>query len=151
VGYRNTTREEVIHKIQTILESIDSIKTVVRRMPSYEDLQRFAVTQFPVVAMVCGLPVPNEKESARIPAALDLVISELKIELYCYLMDASTMDSSISEMLEKIWIALYADPTQGGLVLGTLLKPEAATEVWEPFGAFKIDVLTKYVHTTGGI
>lgn len=148
-----STREDIATYTLSTVTGISDFNTVVRRIPLYEQLKDFAVTQFPVGAVVAKMPVPNEKESARIPAKLDLIVSDLDVDVYGYLQntDDDTVDTSISDLLNKIWVAMYADPTLGNRVLNTWLKPEPEVEYWYPFVAFKVVVKVRYVHTTGGL
>ena len=154
--YVARTREQVISKVKAAVDAVGSLEKVVRRVPSYErltELQQFASVQFPLAAIEAGIPVPNEKASSRIPAALDLVISELSIKINVYLLDndADTMDTSISTLLSTMWAALLEDPTFDDYVLETRLVPNADTEFWHPFVAFQIVVKVKYTHSTGEI
>ncbi len=150
--YVTTTREEVILAILNTLNGLSEFTHVERRLPSYENLQQFANTQFPVVALVAGLPQPTEKFSSRGPGGvIDKVISQLDVELFVYLMDNDNADAAISEMLEALWVALLEDESQGDLVLGTTLVPEREVEFWHPYVAFKVTVSMRYIHTKGGI
>ena len=147
-----TTREKIVEYILDTLGSLQNITHVERRLPSYERLQEFAETQFPVVAVVAGLPVPVEKISPRGgKGVIDLVISQMDVELFVYLMDNENADASISDLLSSIWAALLTDESQGDLVLGTKLLPERASEYFQPYVAFKVTVSMKYVHNKGGI
>jgi len=147
-----TTREEVVEKILTTLNGLTEFKSVERRLPTRERLQEFAEPQFPVIAVVAGLPVPKEKLSSREKGgSIDKVISQLDVELFVYLMDNDNADATISELLESLWVALLADEKQGNLVLGTTLVPERTMEFWEPYVAFKVTVVMSYLHTKGGI
>jgi len=147
----NSLREQIIVAVVTELEGISTIKTVERRLPSKQDLDNFAITQFPVIAVVSGLPKPVEHKVTRDPAAKDVFLSELKMELYGYFQDNVNPDTTLSSLLDDIWVALYADPGKGGLVIETDLMPEIHQDFWDPFYAFKLDVILKYKHTTGGI
>jgi hypothetical protein len=154
--YVARTREQVILKVKAAVETVATLEQVVRRIPSYErlaELQQFASTQFPLAAIEAGLPVPQEKESSRIPAALDLIISELPIKINCYLIDNDdeTMDTSISTLLSSMWAALLEDPTFDDYVLSTRVAPNADVEFWHPFVAFQLVVKVKYTHSTGEI
>ena len=62
----NSKREQIILQLISELEEIESIATVIRRMQRYADLQAFAVTQFPVIAVVGRLPIPEGAKHLRI-------------------------------------------------------------------------------------
>lgn len=145
-------REDIVTSLLATLEATDGFNHVERRLPTYEQLRQFAVTQFPVICVVAGLPVPDEKLSSRAKGSpIDKVISNLDIELFVYVLDNEDADATISDKLEKIWVSLLADESQGGLVLGTTLNPERDVEFWHPYAAFKVTVSVRYVHTKGGI
>lgn len=147
----DTKREQIIEYVVTEIEGVSEIAKVVRRMPSYADLQSFASTQIPACAVIGRLPVPVEHVNSRVKGGVDLIVSELKIDVFCYFLDNKTPDSTISNLLNELWSALYADQTKGDLTLSTMLKPKEKPEVWDPYGAFSLQVITKYQHTTGGI
>lgn len=148
MSIRHSTREAIVTAIKTVLEGVGTVETVVRRMPTFEQLKMFAMPQFPVVAMVAGLPVPDEKESARLPARLDLVVSELAIGLLVYVIDNNDdeVDTTISTLLNTLWVALYADTTLGNRVLSLKVKPIPEQAFVPPFGMFKLKVEVRYIH-----
>jgi len=146
----DTKRDQIIEAVKAELQAMPDIAHVVRRLPSYSDLESFASTQFPAVAIVGRLPVPTEHITSR-AGHVDHVVSELKVDLYCYFQDNKTPDSTISFLLNQLWAALYSDQTKGGLVITTRLKPRERPEVWAPYGAFGLTVITRYQHTPGGI
>jgi len=147
----NSKREQIIVSVKEDLETIPSIATVKRSLPTLKDLENFAVTQFPVIAMVAGLPVPRPHVVGRRTAGKDVFISDLNISLYCYFQDNVEPDTQLSNILDDLWATLYADPTRGELAIGTTLKPEFYRGYWEPFYAFRVDVVIQYSHKTGGI
>jgi len=149
--WRNTTREALVNEVKTKLEAVDAIKTVVRRLPTYEGLSEFNESQFPVASITAGLPVPTEKKSARIPGDVDRIMSDLTIRVNCYFQDNEDADATLSELLEKLWIALYADPRFEENAIEAVLKPIADVEYWHPYCAFGIDIVVTYIHSTGGI
>lgn len=156
MAYVARTREQIILKVKGILDLMPSLSKVIRRVPSYEslaELQQLSALQFPLVAIEAGLPIPDEKESARFQGRIPIVISELPIKLYCYLLDNDddTMDTSISTMLSTLWAALLANPTLDEYALSMRLVPNADIEFWHPFVAFQIVVNVKYTHSTGEI
>lgn len=145
-------REQIVTLVERQLQSVESIQTVERRLETYEGLQQFAVTQFPVACIVAGLPVPREKRTARAPGGvIDLVISDLTIDVYVYFQDNAQTDALISKSLDELWPVLHADPTKGGIAIQTQITPHGEVEFWHPFVAYKLAVTIRYTHDTGGI
>ena len=147
----NSIREQIIVYVKDKVGELASIKTVSRVQQTYSQLQQFAVTQFPVVAVVGRLPVPVEKVASRTRVKIDLIISELSIDLFVYFQDKVNPDQTLSNLLDDLWSKLYADEEMGRLVISTLLTADEQAEYWEPFVAFRVTVKVKYKHTTGGI
>ena len=149
---KNSLREQILvyHKVK-LLQKIGSIKTIIRTIPSYAELQNFAVTQSPLVAMVGKLPVPREKMSSRTRETVDIIISDLKIENYVYIQTREDQDTVISNIVDDVWVKCYSDPSYGGLVHGTLLEVTEDVGQWDPFVAFKLTSIITYKHSTGGI
>ena len=147
----NSMREQIIVYVQNKVTELSSIKTVSRVKQTYSDLQQFAITQLPLIAVVGRLPQPVEKVSSRTRVNIDLIISELPIDLYVYFQDKVNPDETLSNLLDDLWSKLYEDEEMGGLVTSTLLTADEEPEYWEPFVAFRMMVRVKYKHTTGGI
>lgn len=148
----NSIREQIlVYHEKYLVGKIGSIKTVVRVMPSYNELQQFAITQFPLIAMVGRVPVPEEKISTRDGSTVDIIVSSLKIDNFVYVQQKENPDSVMSEIMDDVWVKCYSNVTYGGLVLSTTLVPEEELAYWEPFVAFKITTQVRYTHTTGGI
>ncbi len=151
---QNSKRESIICRVMDELQGASCIKSVVRGKKTHHDLQQFALTQFPVAAVVGRLPRPMEKKSGRVPGGVDVIKSSLAIDVFIYdqvnVIDDTT-EEKISSMADDIWRVLYADPLKNQLCLETLLTIEDDPEYWEPFLAFRIVVNTIYLHTTGGI
>jgi len=149
---KNSIREQILvyHK-RYLIGKVSSISHVVRVMPKYADLQQFAVTQFPLAAIVGRLPVPKEKISSRDGSAVDLIISSLKIDNFIYLQEREDPDSVISEIVDDVWAKCYSNVTYGGLAMSTTLKVSEDVEYWDPFIAFKLTAEVVYKHSTGGI
>ena len=146
----NSIREQIIEADKAIIESMSNIKTVIRRLPSYADLQQFALSQFPAVVVVGRMPEPENHISRR-DGQVDQCLSELKVDLFIFIQENENADSQISSLLDDFWRVLYLNPTRNNLVLITELIAEENIEIWEPFVAFKITCKHKYKHTTGGI
>ena len=147
----NSKREQIIKFIENEVLAIGSFKTSERRMLSYSELEDFAVTQLPAVAVVGRLPIPKEKIKGRQPGGVDLIISTLTVDLMIYFQDRKSPDAMVSKLLDDLWKKLYTDQLKGGLVISTLLKPREKQEYWPPYGAFGLSVICDYKHTTGGI
>ena len=155
-GFVARTREQVITKVKTAVETAASLVKVVRRVPSVErlaELKEMPQTQFPMAAIEAGLPVPDEKMSARLQGKIDLVISDLAIKVNCYLIDndEDTMDTSLGTLLSEMWAAILADPTFDNYVLETRLRPDPDIVFWHPFVGFQIVVTVKYTHSTSEV
>jgi hypothetical protein len=147
----NSIREQIVNFLISEIQTLETIKTVIRKQPSYNELKLFANTQFPAVAVVAGLPVPTEKEPGRSSSGRDRIVSDLDVSVYCYLQERVNPDSKISDLLDDLFSRLYQDKTKGGLVISTVLKPKESYEYWEPYGAFCLVVKMQYAHTIGGI
>lgn len=150
----NSKRERIIVKVKTLLETLGTINTVVRRKQTYSELDDFALTQLPVAAVVGRMPkTPSSGITTHISrrTSVDVVISELRVDVFVYAQDKETPDTTISNLADDLWALLYADQKLGGLVIELRLELEENAEYWEPFLAFKITVVTKYKHDTGGI
>ena len=149
---KDSIREQIlVYHEKYLIGKVKSISHVVRVMPSYSDLQQFAVTQFPLAAVVGRLPVPKEKMSARDGSAVDVIISSLNIDNYIYVQEKENPDSKLSDILDDVWAKCYSDVVYNGLVLSSILKVNEQPEYWEPFIAFKLTSEVIYKHTTGGI
>jgi hypothetical protein len=147
----NSLREQIIKYIEERLNTLSSIKTVQRVQPTEEELQNFASTQFPVIAIIGGIPQPVAHRSSRSSGGHDQFKSELKLKMFIYFMDATTPDTTISYLLDDIWKLLYADQTLGGLVSELSLEPDKPVAVWRPYAAFSMECILTYYHTTEGI
>jgi len=149
---KNSKREQIlVYHEKYLIGKVKSISHVVRVMPVYSDLQNFAVTQFPLAAVVGRLPVPKEKISSRDGSAVNVIISSLNIDNYIYLQERENPDSVISEIVDDVWAKCYSNVTYGGLVLSTTLEVTENIEYWDPFIAFKLTTEVVYKHSTGGI
>ncbi|MGD9156799.1 MAG: hypothetical protein PVG39_00195 [Desulfobacteraceae bacterium] len=146
----NSIRERLILADKAILDELSFIKTVERRLPSYKDLQNFALTQLPVAAIVGRIPKPTNKVSSR-TGQVDQILSELRVDIYVFLQENESADSAISSYLDDLWPQLYADPTRGRLCMFTTLEATENTETWPPFVAFQLTCVHNYQHSTGGI
>lgn len=147
----DSIREQIVKYHVTQLKLLNSIATVTRVMPTFEEVLNFAVTQLPVAAVVAGLPVPNEKMSARDRSNVDVIISDLEIKTFVYVSDNENPDEKMSNIADDVWTKLYSFPTYNALAFGTLLKFTGEPEYIKPILAFKITSTVTYKHSTGGI
>jgi hypothetical protein len=146
----NSLREQIILADISLIEALSNVKTVVRTVQSYSDLSNFAGPQLPVAAVVGRLPVPANHIRTR-DGQVDQILSELKVDVYFYFQENVNADLEISDYLDDLWVALYADPTRGGLCLYTELLAVENYETWAPYTAFQMVINHRYKHNTGGI
>lgn len=147
----NSKREQIILAVKSEVEEISAINTVVRKLPTYEDLKNFALPQLPVTVIVAGLPDPVPHERTRGGDLKDVFLSNLTISLFTYFQDHVNPDTTLSSLLDDLWAKLYADQQKGGLVLNTTIVPKVSQDYWDPFYAFKLDLVLQYSHSKGGI
>ena len=149
---KDSLREQIlVYHQKQLLQKVKSISTVIRTLPDYSALMNYAVTQFPLVAMVGKLPVPREKMSSRQRHVVDIIISDLSIENYVYIQTREDQDTVISDIVDDIWTKCYSDANYGGLAQGTILEVHDEVVQWDPFVAFKLTSKITYKHSTGGI
>lgn len=147
-------REQLILADKAILDGLSWINKVDRTLMDYNELKNYAVTQFPVAAVVGNLPKLNQyKFSERDHSIVDAIQSELVVDVYFYFQRRawSSVDEKVSEYANALFVALFANPSRGGLCLRTVVAPKPEYSYWDPFIAFKIEVKHYYNHTTGGI
>lgn len=150
----NSRRERIIVYVVDQLETLASINTVVRRMPSLSELEDFALPQLPVAAVIGRMPTPATAGIATHISrrtSVDIIVSELVIDVLVYAQDLGTPDTTVSDLADDLWALLYADQRMGGLVVETRLELEEETLYWHPYVAFRLSVRVKYKHDTGGI
>ncbi|MDA3788078.1 MAG: hypothetical protein PF503_06250 [Desulfobacula sp.] len=146
----NSKREQIILADLALVRSVSGIKTPIRKQPQHSVLMEFAQTQFPVCAVVGRLPIPDEKHSGRQPA-VDQLRSTLKVDVFTYLQVNEDIDSQISDLADSLFAILYTDQTRGKLCYETTIKIVENTNIWDPFAAFQLTAIHKYVHSIGGI
>ena len=149
----NSRREQILVAYKALLDELTSIKKVDRRQPtSPEDLSRIAGTQMPFIAMIGGVPQPQEHINSRMPGGVDVMISELQVKLFVYFMDNATADTTLSDILDDVWVKTYSDQTLGlRFVQKMLIDPNTDVAVWDPYVAFSLVVSIFYKHSVGGI
>lgn len=145
-------REQILARIASTLEAMDSIAFVQRKRPSLEDLKNIASTQFPFVAITAGLPKPDPHTSPRYKGAKnDKFISGLEVEVICYALDNTSPDTTVSSLADDLWATVYSNQLWNGLAIGTEVMPDTVSGVFHPYIAFKMKVLVHYIHGLGGI
>lgn len=147
----NSKREQIIVADKTIIEAVNSIKTVKRTVQNYDDLKLISSKQFPLCAVVGRMPVPKVHRNSR--CTIDQIISTLKVDIFTYLQQnvESEIDTDISNIADDLYAALYTDQHRGGLVTKSEVQIHEDHEYWPPYAAFKITVKHEYVHGTEGI
>jgi len=146
----NSKREQIIISDFNLVQAVPSIKSPIRTLPEYAELTCYAQTQFPVCAVVGRMPVPNEKFSQR-GVAVDQIRSEIKVDIFVYLQVNEDADSLISSVADDLFKQLYTDESRGKLVYETTIKIKEKVNIWNPFVAFQMTAIHKYIHDTGGI
>lgn len=148
-------REQIIEYAVSLIDELDSIKTVERVMQNYSDLENFADTQIPVAAVVGGLPIPVPKMSSKGMSDVDLIISDMVIKIRVYGLDRVNPDTLVSNLADDVWAKLYSDQQFGegraGLILGLTLAFDGDPQYWEPYVAFQTNCTVRYKHNRGGI
>jgi hypothetical protein len=149
----NSKREQMLEALRLLFEDLDSLKTVQRIRPSFADLGNFASTQLPVLALVAGLPKPQEKWSGRVQGTPDKFRSVLVCEMYVYALANVDPDSMVSNLADDIWAKLYSLPNLGmpNTVLQVEIEPTVSVGHFDPYVVFKMDAHITYIHGTGGI
>lgn len=111
--YREAILEQTVKRIKTIPE----IKTV-RRYPvlNPKELEEIAHTQFPVVTIIGGLPIPETNNAIQLGAESyeSSMRSNLDIFISIFGYNKNTPDSEISDLFNKIYKILYCDPEYKG-------------------------------------
>lgn len=147
----NSIRELLVLKVIEELETITWVKMVKRVRPTMVELENYPTTMLPLIVVEAGLPVPVEKKSSRRPGGIDIIMSNLTIKIFCYMLENTNPDSLVSNYLDDIWKKMYVDVLKGNLSIETNVKPHPETLVFSPYTAFSVDVEITYVHDTNGI
>lgn len=143
----NSTREQLILRVIEELTSIPWVNQTRRVRPTMEDLTSYSSTMLPLIIVEAGLPVPVEKKSSRVPGRIDLFVSELSVEVFCYILENEEPDVIISNYLDDIWVKLHEDPLKNSLCIGTTVKPRVEKLILSPYTAFSVNVVLTYIHT----
>ena len=98
----NSLRERILVQLVSTVSDVEAISTVRRTKQSYAKLKEFAVTQFPVVAIVGRLPQPLEHIKGR---AREVPIYLFQIYKLISLFTAWPMRMKI--LWSVIWLMIY--------------------------------------------
>lgn len=143
----NSTRELIVTDIVDTLTNVTSIAEVKRRrMADIDELKAIPTTQLPYISVTGGLPEPIQKKSGRKPGGIETVVSTLAVEILCYNLAYDNPDVALSDLLDDIWAALYADQTRGGIALSTDVIPQVEPAYINPYILFRVVCNVVYVH-----
>lgn len=142
-------RERIVRDILAAVQSLDWVTTVVRRPYAWaEELDGFAQTQFPVVSALAHLPKPVQERRA---GAGKEFVSTLDVDIYVFALEAATPDATLSQMLDGLWQALFADRRRGGLAMDTTVLPETEAAHRPPYVGAWLRARITYVHDHTGM
>ena len=150
----NSIREQILVELEDILNNIDTVGSVKRKVIStVHELKGIPSTLFPVICMTAGLPVPKGGGyvTLRETGESSKVRSILSVNLRTYGLDKLEPDTAISSLAEDVYDGLYADPTVGGLAESVTVKLQRETLLLEPFYRFDMIIDIEYIHDTDGI
>jgi len=148
----NSLREQILVSVKSQLEKVKNAKTIIRTFPQLSDLDEFGMSQFPVIALVGGLPDPQEtKWSGRSHHTVDKFHSLLAVSVWVYDHTGEEADTRLSELADDVWAQLWANPTLSSLGLRMELAFDPEVGHFPPYVAFKLTANFTYEHTTGGI
>jgi len=151
----NNIRENVVAKVVTTLESIDSIKKVSRKLPKgLEDLQSVADTSIPLCGVNSELPKPEPHKPGRGKSIwADIFETSLDIFIVCYYRETGdyALDQIKGDLYDDIFRTLNVDQTLSGLVYYFEILNEVEELVAEPYGAFRMTLRVKYQNGIGGV
>jgi hypothetical protein len=110
-------REIILGRTVEKLDTIPEIKTI-RRYPiiSPKELEEIAHTQFPLITVIGGLPLPESGNPIQLGAESheSSLRSNLDIYLSVFGFNRETPDTEISSLFDKIYRVLYCDPEYKG-------------------------------------
>jgi len=145
----NSVREQIINHVVSTLTGVESLSYVNRRrMTDLDELKSVPTTQLPYISVTGGLPEPQQKQSGRRYGNVEVVRSMLAVEIVCYQLAPVDPDTVLSNLLDDIWSALYADQTRGGIALGTELIPQVEPVFIQPYILFRVVCNVSYMHDT---
>lgn len=150
----NSTREQILVQVETVLKAIAAINSVERRViSSVSELKGIPFPLFPVICMTAGLPVPKNGGyiTLRESGQSSKIRSILSINLRTYGLNKSNPDTAISTLAEDIWDSLYADPTVNSLAESVTVRLQRETFFFEPFYRFDMVYDVEYIHDTDNL
>lgn len=146
----NSIREQLILSNESLLTSLGIFNGIKRVRLSHSDLSEFAHPQFPVLAIVGGLPQPDPHEVSRgVPK--DIFQMKLVIQLFVYIHERNDFDTMISSIMDDMWRILHTDQTRGNLTYETIIKPAKDVYAYAPYAGFQMLIEHKYQTGIGGI
>jgi len=150
---KDSKREKILVYLVTALSRIKEIRSdILRLQPTLADIELFADTQFPVVAVVGGFPVPVEvKRSARKTENVDAFKSQLDVEIFVYDRTDVGCDTRLSDLADEIWKNVWSDPTMDGNALYCACTFDGRPTPFPPYIAVRSVLSVSYLHSTGGI
>lgn len=148
----NSRREQILVAVVSALDGISAINHVQRHQPEDPTFKDFTEQQMPVIAVIGGVTQPKYQKSGRGKGQVDLIISDLPLELFIYYHNNVDPDTQLSSLLDDIWAALFTDITLGlSFVQDLVIYPKKSVLRQSPYHAFALDCSIEYNHTKGGI
>ena len=145
----NSTREQIIDNIVDTLSGVSSLASINRkRMTDMDELTSVPTTQLPYISVMGGLPEPIQKQSGRRYGNVEVIKSNLAVEIVCYQLAHNDPDVVLSDLLDDIWASLYTDQTRGGVALSTELIPQVEPVFIIPYILFRVVCNVVYLHDT---
>jgi hypothetical protein len=147
----NSILDNIVATLQALQ---DPAFTVERKLPTYEELQSFAATQLPVIAVVAELPRPQRfvwrpNFRGKYPGFLQAE-TELVVYLHVYDLENVSPNTKANTLTGKVWTALMADTTREGLAERTEVIPRDIGYI-KPYVMLIIEVHVFYRHGAGSI
>lgn len=143
----NSKSEQIVQAIVSILENVDSVKSVSRKLPSLDEIKQTPTTLMPMVAVTHDLPEPREWDRYRVSEMR--FDSVLPLELYLYFQSQTPSETAL-DLSDDIWKALLVDTTLGGLSTMMEVSPGAMGDFTSVVACrFKVQVFFR--HYNNGI
>ena len=143
-------REQIIQNVIESLETVSGIKKPVQRvLPAFQDMANFASTQFPLCAVVGGLPRPLKPlELTGLTHQEAGIVSTLTVGVYVYFTITPTVHTQLDEVSQAVWEALGTEPRRGGLARSSRIECNPEISQVLPYIAFNMKCHVNYTHTT---
>jgi hypothetical protein len=150
-----TTREIITTKLLDILETSMAHKVLRGKRSIIEkEFQTISDTDFPIIIVDVGLPQPEIKFSDKNYGVVDQAISELNVQLFCYLRVEETKlgqeDQVVSAFLSSLWKVVCHNPNIGDalMVIPTFSK---SLTYDGPYTYFTTNLMVKYLNSRDSI